>query len=487
MVDSRFVLFGFVAVALVALAGVYLAGSPGTARVDWSLGAAPAESGGVKSVEVTVYNTPDYYYGGYGFSYSSGLALVKEQRTAMLAQGLNELAISGTSASIDPTSIYFQDLTDADASVLEQNYDFDLLNQDKLLEKNIGERVTVHAGNATFSGTLLAHSNGVILETESGIVSLNSFDWIEYDGVPEGLFLKPTISWLLNAGQAGEHDLRVSYLTSGLNWHAEYVAIASEADDSLDLQAWVSVENNAGVSFEDAKLKLVAGDINLVQDYVAPYPSYDSYYESSGGAGVKQVSEEALFEYHLYTVEHPVTLANNQVKQISLLSAESVPAVKELVFQPSQSDSVQVKILFDNREASGLGVPLPAGKVRVYKPDSTGQLQFLGEDEIEHTAKDEEVSLLVGNAFDILASRVQTGFESLGSCQQQVGYNVTITNHKTAAVTVNFVDDSLWSDWEIVSESWSHVKEDANTASWEFSVPADAARSLVYSVRTRYC
>ena len=498
--DNGFKLFAGAAVLLLLVAAAWFYGSAprekGVQRVDWGMGAAPvsSDSGEPSGIELTVYNSPSYQapvyqpwmnyrYGGL----STGLALVKEKRTATLAQGLNALGVQGVSEMIDATSIHFKDSTDSGASVLEQNYDYDLVDQQKLLEKYLDQQITVYAGNKSFAGKLLSYSGGIILDTGSGIVSLGSYDNIAFPSLPGGLVTKPTINWLLGATKAGEHSFEVSYLTAGLNWHAEYVAVASAGDDKLDLQGWVSVENNAGVTFKDATLKLVAGDVHLVSSATQAYPAAKSMVETAGSYDNRQFAQESLFEYHLYTLDRPTTIAASQVKQVSLLSAEGVPVVKELVFQPSQSTQVQVKLSFENDEASGLGMPLPAGKVRVYKPDSTGQLQFLGEDSISHTPKDEAVRLFIGNAFDVLAERTQSNYDQLGQCSSQASYNVTVRNHKDSAVAVKFVDDSLYGDWEVTQESVPHSKLDSGTASWLVNAPANGEAYLTYTVRTRWC
>ena len=485
-------------VLLVAAGWIYLQApqNKGTVRVAWGLGAEPVQtsSDAPTKVELTVYNSPsyeapiyepwmNYRYGGL----STGLALVKERRTAPLTVGLNAFSVKGVSALVDATSIHFRDLTDADAFVVEQNYDYDLIDQQKLLDKYLEKEVTVYSGNKSFTGKLLSHSNGILLDTGSGIVSLNSFDNVVFPELPGGLVTKPTVNWLLNAAKGGSHEVELSYLTAGLNWHAEYVAVASENDDAIDLQGWVSVENNAGVTFQDATLKLVAGDVHLVTPSAQPYPYIAEAMKAGNGYERQQFAEEGLFEYHLYVLERPTTIANNQVKQVSLLSAEGVAATKELVFQPSQSSKVQVKLSFKNAEASGLGTPLPKGKVRVYKPDSSGQLQFLGEDEIDHTPEDETVRLFVGNAFDVLAEREQTNYEQLGQCSSMASYNVTVRNHKDAAATVKVVDDSLYGEWDITQESLKHEKEDSSTVFWNVNIPAKGEQTLTYTVRSRWC
>ena len=434
--------------------------------LGWEWKAAPAESDEAIETELTVYAT-DY----------GGLALVKEKRAAQLVDGVNALSVRGVTSGIDPTSIYFNDLT-GEASILEQNYDYDLVSESKLLEKYVDETVTVETDSASYTGTLLSAGKPLLLQTESGVHSISDYNNVVFPDTRE-LITEPTVNWLLDAA-AGEHEFEIGYLSSGLNWHAEYVAVANEAEDALDLQAWVSVENNAGKTFEDAKLKLVAGDIHLVEQQV-PYPAYDYFEEARAGATAKQFVEEAFSEYHLYSLERPTTIKNNEVKQITLFESEGVPVQKQLVFEPSTSSDVQVKLEFENGVA-----PMPAGKVRVYKPDSDGQLQFMGEDSVDHTPVNEKVRLYVGNAFDVVAERTQTNYDQKGDCAQETTYTVSIRNHKDSAVTVKFVESSLWGEWKIYSGT-PFEKEDAFKAAWSIPVAAGGEATLTYSVETRWC
>ncbi|VVB68461.1 Uncharacterised protein [Candidatus Norongarragalina meridionalis] len=466
---------------------------PQSMKVNWNMGEAyAAQSDAPSSVEVTAYQaTQSYWY------FNSGLGLVKERRSVPLTQGTNSISLQGVAQQIDATSIHVADLTDANAQALEQNYQYDLVSQYALLEKYVGKQIYVTANNRTIMGTLLSTADGLVLQTSNGIIALRDYSQVEFPSLPEGLLTKPTISLLLGTQKPGTHDIELSYLTHGITWEADYVAIANPDDTLMDLQGWVSVQNNAGATFKDAKLKLVAGDIHMAENNAPTYydnmlKSTRSYSEGAGAAPMAvstpqpQFSTQNVFEYNLYTLERPTTLNDQETKQIELMNAHSIPVEKQYVYQPSQSSSIQTKLVFKN-SGDGLGVALPAGKVRVMKPDSDGQLQFLGEDMISHTPKEGEIRLFVGNAMDITAEKTTTNQRQMGSCSDEYTYTVKLTNRKDSAVTVKYVEDSLWGTWEIRSETLKHEKKDAHTASWMISVPANGVATLDYTVFQTWC
>ena len=460
---------------------------------DWNMAAGEAKSTSSEkpdAVELTIYqvdNPSTYgYYGGEGFNMGNGLALIKETRKANFPNGLTLFQMKGTAQYIDSTSLNLKDLTDASTSVLEQNYDYDLVNQQKIMEKYVDKEIIVKAGNESIRGTLLSASGGLVLSTKTGIVSLQNYERIEFPVLPEGLITKPTINWMLNSNKDGEHQVQASYLASGLNWHADYVAVVNKDDNAItDLQGWVSIKNNAGATFENAKLKLVAGEINLVRTGVSDGRVYSMAKEMVGSDAAPQFTQQGLFEYHLYTLQRPTTLKDNQDKQITLLTGNNIPVVKEYVFDSDTSSKVQVKLNFDNKKENGLGMPMPKGKVRVYKADSEEQLQFLGEDQIDHTPEKETIRLFVGNAFDIIAEKKQTNFKRISDNVQETSYQVDIRNHKAEAIEVTVVQN-LYGDWEIVSQSQNGEKENANKNVWKVKVGADGSATLIYTIRTKY-
>ncbi len=484
---------------LVALAALPKSGDS-TMSISWNSLAdaqkAP-DSDAPKAVEITVYQAQDtgysqyYWNNGYhstnqalNYNPSDGIALVKETRNINIPAGIASLAIKGTSAFLDPTSVHLSDLSGKSLSILEQNYDYDLVDGYKLLNKYIDKQVTVKSGNDTTTGILLS-SSGPVLKTSTGVTVLSGYDKIDFPSLPEGLITTPTISWLLDSQSAGSRDVEVSYLTSGLNWNANYVAIANADDSKIALQGWVSLRNDAGTTFKDALLKLVAGDVNIVTPTAYPmYETMDSY--ATGSAKRVAVTEQSFFEYHLYTLERPTTIASGQVKQVEMTSASDVASKKEYVFDASSSSKVAVKLSFNNTQQAGLGIALPAGKVRVYKADSTGSLQFLGEDSIDHTPKDEAVTLSIGNAFDIVAEKVTNSTEYSGSCSNRYTYTITLRNHKTTPVTVKVVEHA-YGEWDVTSETLAHTKDSAYQLSWNVPVAADGSATVAYTIRTVTC
>ena len=490
--EGKLFAIGAMAIVLLLLVGFALRqdAEPQKVKVNWNMGEAfETQSDAPSSVEVTAYQaTQSYWY------LSSGLGLVKERRSFSLAQGTNSISLQGVAQQIDATSIHVKDMTDADAQALEQNYQYDLVSQSVLLEKYVGKQIYVNAGNRTLMGTLLSAADGLVLQTPNGIVALRDYSQVEFPTLPEGLLTKPTISLLLGTQKSGTHEIELSYLTRGITWEAGYVAIANADDTLLDLQGWVSVQNNAGATFTNAKLKLVAGDVHLVESNAPVY--YDNMLkatraESAGSAmpvsaPEPQFSTQNVFEYNLYTLERPTTLRDKETKQIELMNARSVPAEKQYVFQPSQSSKVQTKLVFRN-EGTDLGIPLPKGTVRVMKPDADGQLQFLGEDSISHTSKEGEVRLFVGNAMDITVEKTETNYRQFGSCSYERSYKIKVTNRKDSAVNVKYVEDSLWGSWDIRSETLKHEKKDSHTASWAINAPADGEATLEYTVFQTWC
>jgi hypothetical protein len=432
-------------------------------------GAAPTDSG----TEVTVYN--------------NNLALVKERRGIELNSGINKVEYSDVASLIDPTSVVFEDTKNKDTSVLEQNYEYDLVSSQKLLEKYLDKEITVtEKEGSAYTGTLLSYAGGVVLRLKDGkVVTLSEVSKVEYPD-SANLLTKPTLVWQVYSPASGKRDILTSYLTGGMNWKADYIVKTNADDTKADIQGWVSVTNGAGTTYNDARLKLVAGEVHRVS---VPRPGYYPEPSVDEAAGVpaskNSFVQESLFEYHLYTLERPATLKNSQVKQLSLLSADSVPVKKELVFDGSKSDKVQVMLNLENSKEKGLGMPLPAGVLRVYKADSEGQLQFLGEDRIDHTPKDEEVKAIIGNAFDVTGTRTQTNYNKVSTDVWRESYEIELKNHKTEAQKIRIVEH-FYGDWEILTSSDPHEKKDAFRAEWEVTVPADGLKKVSYTVERSY-
>ena len=445
-----------------------------------------------KSVAVTIYN--------------ESLALVKDQRKIQLGSGQNTLAFRDVSAQMRPETALLRSLSSpGKLSVIEQNFDFDLLTPQKLLEKFVGKSVGVIKTNpatgaeTTEQAQVLAANNGVVLKMgdriETGIPGR-----IVYSDVPANLRDRPTLVMSLNNSGAAQQDVELSYLSGGLGWKADYVAELNPADDKMDLSGWVTLTNTSGASYRNAKLQLVAGDVNRVQDERRLVRAMSKM--EMAPAPAAQMAEESLLEYHLYTLDRPTTIAENQTKQVSLLSAAQVPVRKELLLRGAdyyysssygelgQKMKVGVFVEFDNKESARLGMPLPKGIIRVYKKDGAGNAQFVGEDSIDHTPKNEKVRLKLGEAFDVTADKKQTDFKKLpnptkGTTMFESAYEIVLKNAKKEAVTVT-VQEPIPADWKIIKSSHAYEKAASNTAVWRIDIPAEGKTTLTYRVQVKY-
>jgi hypothetical protein len=447
-----------------------------------------------QSVAVTIYN--------------ENLALVKDVRKLKLGSGMNNLALREVSGQIRPETAQLRSLSHPGAlSVLEQNFDFDLLTPAKLLEKYVGRRVRVIKTHPTTGAEtsepadVLSASNGVVLRIgdriETGVPGR-----LVFDSVPGNLRDRPTLVTQLENTGADSQTAELSYLTGGLSWKADYVAELNARDTQLDLGGWVTLTNRSGTSYPNALLQLVAGDVHRVRDEMrlAMAPAKRGTAEEARAS----MAEEALFEYHLYTLQRPTTIADNQTKQVALLSAAAVPVTKEFLlsgtdyyYRSSVGDigkkmKVGVFVEFQNQESDKLGLPLPKGVVRVYKRDSAGRAQFVGEDRIDHTPNNEKVRLKLGEAFDVTADKHQTDFKRLPKEEKdkyeyvfESAYELTLKNAKKEPVTVT-VREPVPGDWKMLAETHRHRKAAAGTAEWRIVIPAEGRETLRYRVRVRY-
>jgi hypothetical protein len=440
--------------------------------------------------------------------YNDNLALVKDQRKVQLQRGAQSLAFRDVSARMRPETAQLRSLTaPGQLSVLEQNFDFDLLTPQKLLEKYVGQAVTVVRTNpatgveTSETATVLAANNGVVLQIgqriETGIPGR-----LVFGQVPPNLRDRPTLVMALDNRGNPQQSLELSYLTSGLGWRADYVVELNAADDQIDMSGWVTLTNTSGAAYRNARLQLVAGDVNQVTPDPANLDRVRTMAAPMMAKSEQRMAEESLFEYHLYTLDRPTTLAENQTKQVSLLSASGVPARKELLLRGNdyyyqsaagelgQKIKIGVFVEIDNTEVARLGMPLPKGVVRVYKKDSAGNAQFIGEDRIDHTPKNERVRLKLGDAFDVTADKKQTDFKKLGGTGKynyvfESAYQLVIKNAKKEAVAVT-VQEPVPGDWEILNASHIHTKGAANTAVWKVTVPAEGRTVLTYRALVRY-
>jgi hypothetical protein len=418
--------------------------------------------------------------------YNQDLALIREDRSIEVTSGLSEIRFTDVAARLDPTSVHLVPSRSGAFSVLEQNFQYDLASADRLLQRTLGNRLVVTGtdGEITAGELVFFDNGGLVMQTKDGIKMLYRGE-LRDQTIPElpgGLVSKPTLAWLVEAGSTGEPGAELSYLTGGMSWHAEYVAVIDPDDKGLTLSSWVSVENNSGATYPDAKLKLVAGDVHRVQ------PEYrrDLAVRAMAMAAEAepQFEERDFFEFHLYNLQRPTTIADRETKQISLFQPATISGVeKKFTFDAQRSGpKVVVTLEFDNKSSSGLGMALPAGKVRVYKKDSDGSQEFVGEDRVDHTPRNEEVKLTVGRAFDVVADRKQTEHRRLSNRVSENSYEIELRNRKDEPITVQVVEH-IQGDWEIIQFSHDYKKKDAFTVEFPILVPADGTVKMTYTAR----
>lgn len=464
------------------------------------------------SVDLTIYN--------------QNLSLVREERTFTLGKGLVRVVVPDIPATIDGSSVHFLSLTDPEGvRVLEQNYQYDLVNQAKLLERYLGKEVeyvrTDPATNHeyTVTGKLLAtgyapqmaygnayaYAGGMIAEI-GGKIEINPAGRLILGTLPGGLVLRPQLEWLVSSDQEANHRAEVSYLAGGLSWNCNYVVLLDKTDTALDLTGWVTLSNSSGTTFRNAGLKLVAGDVNIVANEMGGMLKAQRAAAVSD-AEAPQFRQSNLFEFKLYSLQRRTDVADNETKQIELTSGHEISARKTFIYDGlgdqwrswfnnysyrSQSSlgqqsnpKVGVFVTFMNSEKDGLGMALPKGKVRVYKRDDEGKEQFIGEDEIDHTPKDEEVRLYLGNAFDLVGERVQKEFKSYANGRvAEESIEIKVRNHKNESADVQVYEHPWrWSQWEIVSGSSDYTKMDQTTLKFPLHVARDGEGVIHYTIR----
>ncbi|MDZ7401958.1 MAG: DUF4139 domain-containing protein [candidate division KSB1 bacterium] len=422
--------------------------------------------------------------------YNNDLAVVKDVREIELQKGRSELKFQDVAASIDPTSVHFKSLTAPDkVAIVEQNYEYDLIHTDKILQKYIDRKIRIDLKEGIFHGTLLSYDGGnVIVKTDADTVKLISRSNIlniDFPKLPEGLITRPTLVWIIDSDQAGKHQTEVSYMTSGMRWSAEYVAVVKNDDQRLELNAWVSIDNRSGAAYPDARLKLIAGEVHRIPQAIPRRAAKGLALEAMDVAA-PQFEEKSFFEYHMYTLTRPATILDNQIKQISLFPAAETPVKKIYSYESHRSqDDIRVNLEFFNSQQNGLGMPLPAGKVRVYKQDpADGSLEYVGEDLVDHTPKDEKVRLFLGNAFDLKAERAMTNRVSTGKNSWDESYQIKLRNHKDVPVEIVVVE-KFYGFWEIKKSTHTYKKKDANTVEFLVNVPRDQEVTLEYTVAIR--
>ena len=435
-----------------------------------------------KAVEVTVYN--------------SNLGLIKDARTIGLPKGQGELRFMDVASAIIPVTVHVKSLSQPEGfSVLEQNYEYDLMSREKLLDKYVGKQVKLiewkeyQDRKDIVDATLLSNNQGQIYKVGNEIY-LGHPGYIVLPEIPENLIAKPTLTWLYKNNSEKPHDIEVSYLTNNISWKADYILVIDKDDKSSDLSGWVTIDNRSGATYKDASLKLIAGEIHREEQRLGY--DYDKYVMREAGA--PSFEEKAFFEYHMYDLQRRTTLKDNQTKQISLLEANNVGIQKELLVYGIQSyftslyresnpkQPVSVYMKFKNSKENNLGMPLPAGTMRLYKKDPKDSLQFIGEDSIKHTPKDEEIKLKMGEAFDVVAERIQTDFKQITTMLYESEWEVTLRNHKAEDVVVGIVEP-LYGNWQVISSSHPYNKVDAFTIRFDVAVPKDKEVKVKYRIR----
>ena len=437
--------------------------------------------------------------------YNSEIALVRDVRNVELPHGSFDLRFMDIAATVNPSTVHFRSLTEPSRlSVLEQNYEYDLLDPDKLLRKYVGRDVTLVRTRSENGSTreeavtarLLSYNNGPVWRIGNEIVTGLGADHIRFPELPGNLYTHPTLIWTLDNEGAGRHRVEASYLAGRLSWSSDYVLNVARDDKTADLDGWVTLTNRSGTAFRNTRLQLVAGDLNRVRQQVGNMMADEA--RPMAKAAAPAMSQEAFSDYHLYSLSRKTTIANDETKQLSMLTATGVPIRKHYivdgqsmyyrnVLHPGSpiKDTVQVYYEFKNEDKGGLGLPMPAGVVRVYQADSRGGVQFVGEDRIGHTAKDEELKLRIGSAFDVVCERIQSDFEKIATNVYEVEYKITVRNHKPVPVSVD-VNEPIGGTWRMIRASHHWTKTDAWAA--RFTVPAapDSTAELNYRVRVTY-
>jgi hypothetical protein len=437
--------------------------------------------------------------------YNQGFGLVREIRNVDIGTGKIELEYRDVAAHVQPETVSLKSLDDASAlTIFEQNYRYDLLTPAKLLEKYVGKKVKLYRWNEeknvedAFEAEVLSVEGGTPIYKINGEVTYGFPGRVAFPEVPANLIAKPSLVWLLGSSRP-KQKVELTYLTSNMTWKSDYVLLIDDKDASADLTGWVTLDNRSGTSFENAQLKLVAGDVNKV----ANAESYDGFEdEDDKKYAAKEEApgfkEEGFFEYHLYTLGRPTSVLNNEKKQATLLEARGIGVNKKMIFfgaahyyrgkygQVVSNQKIGVFLDIENREKNKLGVPLPKGVIRVYKADKSGANQFIGEDHIDHTPRDEKIRVKMGDAFDVVGDRKQMSWTPFGTCMSESDWEVELRNHKDTPVQIEVVEP-IGGDWEVLKSSLPHKKEDAHTFTFDAKVPARTNLKITYRVRVKWC
>ncbi|MCM8788559.1 MAG: hypothetical protein NC907_02085 [Candidatus Omnitrophica bacterium] len=436
--------------------------------------------------------------------YNQNFAIVRDVRTIELKEGLNIVKCFDIAAQIEPESVSFKSLTAPDrCSILEQNFEYDIVNTEKLLKKYIDRKIKLMTkDNNTYSGYLSSYDKDHLVVSENigngpvYMITRENIRDIEFPQLPEGLITKPTLVWNISNAKAGKHLVELGYITGGINWQADYVAVVSGDEKNISLNGWVTIDNRSGTGYENAELKLMAGDVRRIGEHPVVKRGMMEAKAMATGA---QFAEKEFFEYHLYTLGRKTNLQNNQTKQIGLFSAPRVGVEKVYIYEGAIyqwyyydnwqklecNKNVAVKMELKNTEKNGLGIPLPKGKVRVYKADTDETLQFIGEDLIDHTPKDEKIVLSIGNAFDIKGERKVTEHKKIAANIYRDSYEIKLRNHKKEPIVVKVIEKQF-GDWSILQSSHPYEKKDSETIEFNVKVPQNDEIVLTYTSEYKF-
>ncbi len=455
--------------------------------------------------------------------YNNNLGLIRDERTFAFPEGEGLLQFSDVAEKIRPETVVV-DSDDHTLQILEQNYEYDLISPERLKEKNVGRRVVLRNYHddilfKEMEGELISVTGGPVYRIDDRIY-LGHPGYVTFSDIPEDLAARPTLNWLVDA-KAENHTVAVSYLTRGMSWEADYVAHLDPTDDTLDLQGWVTLKNESGATYRNALLKLVAGEVNIVPEPrrrvradAVPVPPAEPEPEPE-----PMMREEAFAEYHLYTLQRPTTINQNQTKQVQLLSGEGIATKRayevrrqqRVVNQPGEPliQRAAVFLEVENTEENGLGIPMPAGAIRLYQEDRDGAAQHIAETRIDHTPRNEDIRIGMGSAFDVLSQHTLRDMSRVSDQVIDLAFEVRIRNHRDNAIDVKVIEpiaaneytvfsDSQvrvrtrgegrsvrLSDWEIIEASHHYERKDALTVVFPVSVDANTMETITYEVRIR--
>src|SRR4051812_49161485 len=438
--------------------------------------------------------------------YNSDIALIRDVRELQLPRGSADLRFMDIAATVNPATVHFRSVTEPSrVSVLEQNYEYDLLEPDKLLRKYVGRDVILvrrrsengETRDEEVKARLVSYNGAPVWQIGGEIVTGLTADHIRFPELPANLYTHPTLIWTLDNTGAARHRVEASYLAGKLSWNADYVLTVARDDKAADLDGWVTLGNASGTSFRNAKLQLVAGELNRVRQVFGK--AMDMMARAAAPAENKaMMAQEAFSDYHLYTLGRKTTINNNETKQVSMLAGTAVPVRKRYIVEGQDfyyrngqhpgspiKDVVQVYYQFKNEERGGLGMPMPAGVVRVYQADSRGGTQFVGEDRINHTPKDEELNLKIGNAFDVTCERSQIDFVKVAANVYELEYAITLRNHKATPIVVE-LNEPIGGTWKMVRSSHTWNKTAAWAAAFSIPVAGDGTVEVTYRARVTY-